>query len=65
MIYALYGFLVGLFIPYTARRFAKFMPATPGYALWQLLRREKKAAAARLMPAWFTPGCGGSFIIVR
>ncbi len=48
MIYALYGFLVGLFIPYTARRFAKFMPATPGYALWQLLRREKKSCGGKI-----------------
>ena len=48
MIYALYGFLFGLFIPYAARRFAKFMPATPGYALWQLLRREKKNSGSKV-----------------
>lgn len=43
MMFALYGLLFGLFIPYMARRFAKFMPATPGYALWQLLRPGKKS----------------------
>lgn len=30
MIYAAYGLVFGLFIPYLARRFSKFMPATPG-----------------------------------
>lgn len=45
MIYAFYGLLFGLLIPYMARRFAKFMPATPGYALYRLVwpvRRIKK-----------------------
>lgn len=37
MIYAICGFLFGLVIPYMARRFAKFMPATPGYAVYRLL----------------------------
>ena len=40
---ALYGFIFGLFIPYIARRFAKFMPATFAYALWQIVIPLKKA----------------------
>ncbi len=52
--YVFGGFVFGLLIPYMARRFAKFMPATPAYALWQLLcpgriakgwLRQKKARA--------------------
>lgn len=52
MIYAFYGFIFGLLIPYMARRFAKFMPATPGYALYRLIwpvkrvRREKRRTSA-------------------
>mgnify|MGYP001038212071 CR=1 FL=1 len=37
MIYAIAGFLLGFLIPYIARRFAKFMPATFAYALWQIV----------------------------
>ena len=37
MFYIFFGFLFGVFIPYMARRFAKFMPATPGYALYRLV----------------------------
>lgn len=36
MSYALCGFVWGLFIPYIARRFAKFMPATFAYALFDI-----------------------------
>lgn len=45
--YVIGGFVFGLLIPYMARRFAKFMPATPAYALWQLLRPGRVAAGAR------------------
>ena len=49
MLYAFYGLVCGLFIPYIARRFAKFMPATFAYALWQIVsfprkKSEKKSA---------------------
>lgn len=37
MFYVFFGFLFGAFVPYMARRFAKFMPATPGYALYRLV----------------------------
>lgn len=43
MVYALYGFIFGLFIPYIARRFAKFMPATFAYALWQIVLPQKRS----------------------
>lgn len=47
MIYMGLGFLVGLFIPYIARRFAKFMPATPGYALVQIFKFSKKVSSSK------------------
>ena len=34
MSYIFWGFLFGVLIPYMARRFAKFMPATAAYALY-------------------------------
>ena len=37
MIYAIAGFLLGFLVPYIARRFAKFMPATFAYAVWQIV----------------------------
>ena len=37
MSYIFWGFLFGVLIPYMARRFAKFMPATAAYALYRLL----------------------------
>lgn len=43
MIYLIAGFLFGLLIPYMARRFAKFMPATPAYAIYRLIKPNKKA----------------------
>lgn len=54
MFYALYGFVWGVFIPYIARRFAKFMPATAAYALFDIfhfrfsLRRQGKENFLRL-----------------
>lgn len=42
MLYALWGFVFGLFIPYLARRFAKFMPATLAYAIYDVVKRRKK-----------------------
>lgn len=41
MIYILVGFILGAFVPYMARRFAKFMPATPAYALYRLVKPNK------------------------
>jgi len=38
MFYAIFGFLFGFLIPYAARRFAKFMPATPAYAIYRLIK---------------------------
>ncbi len=43
MIYALYGFIAGFLMPYMSRRFAKFMPATPAYALYRLVKPVKIA----------------------
>lgn len=43
MIYAVYGFVAGFLIPYMSRRFAKFMPATPAYALYRLGKPNKTA----------------------
>lgn len=37
MFYTILGFIFGLLIPYIARRFAKFMPATPAYALYRII----------------------------
>lgn len=41
MIYVLSGFLFGLLIPYMARRFAKFMPATMAGALYWLVKPRR------------------------
>ena len=41
MVYVLSGFLFGLLIPYMARRFAKFMPATMAGALYWLVKPRK------------------------
>ena len=41
MFYAIVGFVFGCFIPYIARRFAKFMPATFAYALVEIFRAGK------------------------
>lgn len=42
MTYILVGFIFGFFTPYLARRFAKFMPATPAYALYRIFKRNKQ-----------------------
>lgn len=47
MIWVVAGFIVGLFIPYTARRFAKFMPATFAGAVVEIFRPGRKAGAYR------------------
>lgn len=47
MVYALWGFLFGLLIPYMARRFAKFMPATAAYALYRLVWPVKTVSAEK------------------
>jgi len=44
MTYVLSGFIFGLFIPYMARRFAKFMPATMASALYWLIKPSKKVS---------------------
>ena len=50
MVYLLIGFVFGFSIPYLARRFSKFMPATFAYALYRIfsinksVSREKKMA---------------------
>ena len=42
MLYVGFAFLFGLFIPYMARRFAKFMPATFACAMVELCKPGKK-----------------------
>lgn len=44
MTYILFGFLFGLFIPYISRRFEKFMPATFAYALFRILKPNKRVS---------------------
>lgn len=41
MIYIITGFVIGFLIPYMSRRFAKFMPATPAYALYRLIKPNR------------------------
>lgn len=48
MYYTLAGLAFGFLIPYIARRFAKFMPATPGYALWQLFCFGKRVSDEKI-----------------
>ncbi|MBR1648667.1 MAG: prepilin peptidase [Alphaproteobacteria bacterium] len=66
MIYILEGFIIGLLIPYMARRFAKFMPATPAYALYRLvaphkipLRSNPKQKALKKAYLWRSLMAGG------
>lgn len=47
MIYAAYGLVFGLFIPYLARRFGKFMPATPAYALYRIIKPVRSVSYAK------------------
>ncbi len=44
MFYTICGFIFGFLIPYIARRFAKFMPATPAYALYRIIWPVKKVS---------------------
>jgi len=44
MLYIISGFLFGILIPYMARRFAKFMPATMAYAIYRLIAPTKKVS---------------------
>ena len=50
MFFVLSAFVFGLFVPYMARRFAKFMPATFAGALVELLRVGKKNKRYRNTP---------------
>ncbi len=45
MIYALCGFLLGIFIPYMARRYARFAPSTLAEGIYAWLRPIKSASA--------------------
>lgn len=47
MTYILVGFILGFTIPYLARRFAKFMPATMAYALYRIFHINKIVSAER------------------
>ena len=47
MFYALIGLVFGCFIPYIARRFAKFMPATFAYALVEIFRAGKRLSVKK------------------
>lgn len=71
MFYALFGLAFGFLIPYMARRFAKFMPATPGYALYRLVwpvkrvsrqKRSGSAAYCRLARRYLMRSVGWAII---
>lgn len=71
MIYAFCGLIFGFLIPYMARRFSKFMPATPGYALYHLVwpvkrvKKEKRAQSAeyqRLMRQYLMRSVGWAIV---
>jgi len=71
MSYIFWSFLFGLLIPYMTRRFAKFMPATAGYALYRLIwpvktvSNEKKSGNPRyqrLMSAYVMRSLGYGII---
>lgn len=47
MFYAISGFIFGFCIPYIARRFAKFMPATFAYGLYRLIKPNKSVCLAK------------------
>ena len=44
MLYVFIGFFFGFSIPYIARRFAKFMPATMAYALYRIFTPNKRVS---------------------
>ena len=71
MSYIFWGFLFGVLIPYMARRFAKFMPATAAYALYRLLwpvktvsdeRKRANPAYQKLMSAYVMRSLGYGII---
>ena len=47
MLYVFSGFVFGALIPYMARRFAKFMPATMAYALYRLFAPNKSVSVEK------------------
>lgn len=44
MSYLIIGFIYGIFIPFLARRFAKFMPATLPYAIYRIFSINKNVS---------------------
>ena len=44
MLYITIGFIFGFSIPYLARRFSKFMPATLAYALYRIFSINKQVS---------------------
>lgn len=47
MTYVIYGFVLGYIIPYMARRFAKFSPASPSESIWRLIVPTKKVRCVK------------------
>ena len=47
MLYIIIGFAFGFTIPYLARRFSKFMPATFAYALYRIFHINKSVSYAK------------------
>lgn len=47
MVYACYGFILGFVIPYMARRFSKFMPASAAESIWRLICPVKKVSRTK------------------
>ena len=47
MLYIIIGFAFGFTIPYLARRFAKFMPATLAYALYRIFHINKTVSYSK------------------
>ena len=47
MFYAVLGFILGFTIPYVARRFAKFMPATLAYAIYGIFTPNKSVSPTK------------------
>ncbi len=54
MFYILFAFTYGLFIPYMARRFAKFMPASFAYAIFQIFKPSANAKQLIKSPLYKT-----------
>ncbi len=52
MTYIILALLAGFFIPYLSRRFAKFMPATPVYAIYRSFKQNKQAKKRHLCPKY-------------